>query len=100
MRVMSSSAGAVEVHGTVAVNGKVDGRSADALVTEIELTRENLARTIDRIADRVSPANNVRRLRERGLEQIARPDVQMAAVAVGLAVVGIAIYRIWGRRRK
>jgi hypothetical protein len=42
----------------------------------------------------------VRRLRERGLEQIARPDVQMAAVAVGLAVVGIAIYRIWSRRRK
>jgi hypothetical protein len=99
MRVMANSASAVEVHGTVAVNGRVEGRSADALVAEIERTRENLARTIDSLADRMSPANNVRRLRERGLEQIARPDVQMAAVAVGLAVVGFAIYRIWGRRR-
>ena len=30
---------------------------------EIERTRENLAQTIDALADRVSPANNVRRVR-------------------------------------
>jgi len=97
---MANPASAVEVHGTAAVDGKVGGRSADALVAEIERTRENLARTIDTLADRVSPANNVRRLRERGLEQIARPEVQMAVAAAGLAVLGFAVYRIWGRRRK
>jgi hypothetical protein len=100
MRVMANPASAVEVHGTVAANGKVAGRSADALVAEIELTRENLARTIDTLADRVSPANNVRRLRDGAREQLGRPEVQLAAAAAGLAVIGFAIYRIWGRRSK
>jgi Protein of unknown function (DUF3618) len=97
---MADPDGTVEVHGTVAANGRVGGRSADALVAEIERTRESLAQTIDSLADRVSPANNVRRLRERALEQIARPEVQLAAAAVGLAVAGIVIIRIWGRRRR
>jgi len=97
---MADPDGAVEVHGTVAVNGRVASRDPDALVAEIERTRENLARTIDSIADRVSPANNVRRLRERAQEQMARPEVQLAALAVGLTAFGIAVYRIWGRRRK
>jgi Protein of unknown function (DUF3618) len=97
---MADPDGAVEVHGTVAKNGRVAGRDPDALVAEIERTRENLARTIDSIADRVSPANNVRRLRERAQGQMARPEVQMAALAIGLTVVGITVYRIWGRRRK
>jgi hypothetical protein len=96
---MADPDGAVEVHGTVAVNGRVGGGSADALVAEIERTRENLARTIDSLADRVNPATNIHRMRERAMEQVARPDVQLAIVAVGLATVGFAIYRIWGRRR-
>lgn len=97
---MANPERAVEVRDAAAVNGRVSGRNAEAIVAEIERTRENLARTIDSLADRVSPANNVRRLRERGLEQVARPEVQLAAVAVGLAVFGLAVYRIWGRRRK
>jgi anti-sigma factor RsiW len=88
-----------QLRGTVAVNGKVAKRDSDAIVAEIERTRQNLARTIDSLADRVSPANNVRRLRERATEQLSRPEVQLSAAAVGLAVVGLAIYRIWGRRK-
>ena len=96
---MADPDGAVEVHGTVAMNGRASS-DPDALVAQIERTRENLARTIDGIADRVSPANNVRRLRERGREQIARPEVRLAAAAVGLAAAGLVIYRIWARRKK
>jgi Protein of unknown function (DUF3618) len=96
---MADPDGAVEVHGTVAMNGRA-GSDPDALVAQIERTRENLARTIDGIADRVSPANNVRRLRERGREQIARPEIRLAAAAVGLAAAGLVIYRIWARRKK
>jgi Protein of unknown function (DUF3618) len=91
-------------------NGKVSKRDSDEIVAEIERTRQNLARTIDSLADKVSPASNVRRLREeasgqtqrlreQASEQLARPEVQLVAAAVGLAIVGIAIYRIWGRRR-
>ena len=38
-------------------NREVAVRDPDALVTEIERTRENLARTVDQLADRLSPAN-------------------------------------------
>jgi hypothetical protein len=97
---MAEPDGTVEVQGTVAVRGAVAKQDPDMIVAEIERTRENLAQTIDSLADRVSPANNVRRLKDRLAEQAARPDVQLAAAAVGLAVLGIAIYRIWGRRRR
>jgi hypothetical protein len=88
------SAVAVRDSGTVAAR-----KGPDELVAEIERTRENLARTIDTLADRVSPANNVRKLRARLAEQAARPEVRLAAAAVGLAVVGLTIYRIFGRRK-
>jgi Protein of unknown function (DUF3618) len=91
---------AVELHGTVAVQGTVTGKDPDAIVAQIERTRENLAQTIDTLAERVSPANNMRRLREQAMEQIARPEVRLAAAAVGLAIIGVTIIRVWGRRRK
>ena len=96
---MADPDGAVEVHGT-AVSGSVTKQSPDMIVAEIERTRENLAQTIDSLADKVSPANNVRRLKDRLAEQAARPEVQLAAASIGLAVLGITIYRIWGRRRR
>ncbi len=98
-----SSAGAtdgkVALTGTVAANGRVAKRDSEDIVAEIERTRQNLARTIDTLADRVSPASNVRRLRERAAEEMRKPEVQLAAAAVALAVAGIVAYRIWGRRR-
>jgi hypothetical protein len=94
-----SQGGTVAVRNGTSPNGKVAKRDSDEIVAEIERTRQNLARTIDSLADRVSPASNVRRLREKAAEQAARPEVQLAALAAALAVTGIAIYRIWGRRR-
>jgi anti-sigma factor RsiW len=91
---------AVEVHRNRVVSGSVSRRSPDAIVAEIERTREDLARAIDSIADRVSPANTMRRLRERAAEQASRPQVQLAAAAVGAAVVGVVVLRIWARRRR
>lgn len=83
----------------VAVNGRVSRRDSDAIVAEIERTRQSLARTIDSLADRVSPASNARRLRERAQEQFRRPEVQLAAAAVVLVVAGVTIYRVFGRRK-
>jgi hypothetical protein len=82
------------------VQGTVTKRDPDQIVAEIERTRENLARTIDTLAGKVSPANNVRMLKERVAGQVSRPDVQLAVAAAGLALVGFTIYRIWGRHRK
>ena len=88
------------VTGTVTSNGRVAKRDSDDLVAEIERTRQNLARTIDTLADRVSPASNAKRMRERASEELRKPEVQLAAAAVVLAVTGIMIYRIWGRLPK
>ncbi len=91
--------GRAVTNGSAARNGKAAKRDTDDIVAEIELTRQSLARTIDSLADRVSPAGNARRLRARAAEQASRPQVQLAGLAVALAVTGITIYRIWGRRR-
>jgi hypothetical protein len=97
---MANPGGAVEVHGAVAVSGALAGRDPDALVAQIEHTREDLARTIDELADRVSPANNIRLLRERARQELSRPEVRIGAAVAGAAIVGIVIIRIWSRRRR
>ena len=97
---MAERGGAVEVRGAVAVEGAVAKNDPDVLVAQIERTREDLARTIDSLADRVSPAGNVRMLRAKVVEQVARPEVQLGAAAVGAAVIGVAILRMWARHRR
>jgi hypothetical protein len=72
----------------------------DLLLTQIEQTREDLARTIDDLAERVSPASNVRLLRNKLAAQAARPEVRLGAAAVGVAVVGLTVLRIWAQRRR
>jgi hypothetical protein len=85
--------------GTVARNHGARN-SPDAVVAEIEHTRDDLARTIDALADRVSPASNVRRLRDKVSEQAARPEVQLGAAAAGAFLVGLTLLGIWARRRR
>lgn len=96
---MAGQHGEVEAHGTVAVNGAAKG-NPEALVAQIERTREDLARTIDDLAERVSPAGNVRLLREKLAEQAARPEVQLSAAAIGLATVGLVVLRVWMKHRR
>jgi len=71
----------------------------DVLVTQIENTRADLARTIDEIADRVSPGNVARRTRERVQQRISQIDPLIGG-AVALAAVSVGCYLIWRRLRK
>jgi hypothetical protein len=83
-----------EANGTVAI------RDPDVLVGEIERTRQDLARTIDELADRVSPANMARRAGARLREQAGRPEVRLAGAAVAAAIaLSAAAYRVRRRRR-
>ena len=77
---------------------ELEVRDPDILVTEMERTRDELARTIDAIADRVSPANNARRVMERVREQASNVDPRFV-VAGAVAVAGIAALLLWRRRR-
>ena len=79
-------------------DGEVALQDPDVLVKEIEQTRENLARTIDQLTERVSPAGIARRSLTRLREQAARPEVQLAA-GVALATVAVAVFALWRRRR-
>lgn len=79
-------------------NAEVAVRDPDALVKEIESTRENLARTIDALTERVSPGNVARRALSRLREQASRPEAQLAG-GVALITVAAAAYLLWRRRR-
>src|SRR5260370_29606763 len=80
-------------------NGEVALQDPDTLVKQIERTREDLARTIDTLTQRVSPGNVARRAVSRVLDQASRPEVQLAAGAAVLAVGGLAIL-VWLHRRR
>ena len=71
----------------------------NALVTQIERTRTDLARTIDEIADRVAPANVARRATDEIRERISQID-PLVGGAIGLAAVSVTCYLIWRRLRK
>ena len=80
-------------------NGEVALRDPDDLVKDIERTRENLARTIDTLTERVSPANVAKRARSRARDQASRPEVQIGAAAA-LTVVATLALVVWRRRRR
>lgn len=80
-------------------NGKVAVRDPDVLIQEIERTRENLARTIDALTERVSPANVARRALTRVREQVSRPEVRLAGGVAAVATVAVVAYTLWRRRR-
>ena len=81
------------------VNGRVAVRDPDAVINEIERTREDLAHTIDALTERVSPGNVARRSLDRIREQVARPEVQMIGGAVVLVTAAVVAYSLWRRRR-
>ena len=78
-------------------NGEVALQDSDALVKEIERTRENLARTIDTLTERVSPANVAKRAVSKLRDQASRPEVQIGAAAVTVVTVALVVWR-WRRR--
>lgn len=69
------------------------------LVAEIERTRTDLARTIDELADRVSPAKVAQRTSARIREQISQVDPLIGG-AVALAAVSVTCYLVWRRIRR
>ena len=71
----------------------------NVLVTQIENTRADLARTIDAIADRVSPGNVARRTTDRVREKISQID-PLVGGAVALAAVSVTCFIVWRRLRK
>jgi hypothetical protein len=88
------------MHVMAEANGEVAARDPDALVTQIERTRESLGRTVDQLAVRLSPANVAQRALDRARDDFQGAGTRMAGGAVAaLAVLGVAFYLIRRRRR-
>jgi hypothetical protein len=83
----------------IEIKGDAPALPASALVSEIERTRADLARTIDEIADRVAPRNVARRTADRAKERLAQVD-PLVGGAVVLAAASVTCYLIWRRLRK
>ena len=69
-----------------------------ALVTEIEKTRAELARTIDAITDRVSPSKVAQRTSAQVRDRLGQVDPFVGG-AVVLAAASITCYLVWRRLR-
>ena len=80
-------------------DGEVAVRDPDAVVKDIETTRDNLARTIDALTERVSPGNVARRTLAKAREEVSRPQVQLVGGAVILVSVAVIAIGMWRRRR-
>ena len=72
----------------------------DALVADIDRTRAELARTIDAIADRVSPKKNVNRAMEQVRQRASQVDPLMAGAAAGAVLVGVTVVFLVRRRKR
>jgi hypothetical protein len=77
------------------------------LMAGIDRTRADLARTIDAISDRVSPKKNLQRAVDQAREavdevreRISQVDPIVAGVAVGAAVLGLAVLILVRRRTR
>jgi hypothetical protein len=71
----------------------------DELVADIDRTRAELARTIDAIADRVSPKKNVDRVMTEVRQRASQIDPLMAGAAAAAVVVGVTALFLVRRRR-
>jgi hypothetical protein len=72
----------------------------DALVADIDRTRADLARTVDAIADRVSPKKNVDRAVTQVRQRVSQIDPVMAGAAAAAVVLGLAALLLLRRRRR
>jgi hypothetical protein len=71
----------------------------DELVADIDRTRTELARTIDAIADRVSPKKNVHRAMAEVRQRTSQVDPLMIG-ATAAVVIGVSVLFLVRRRRK
>ena len=72
----------------------------DELVADIDRTRAELARTIDAIADRVSPKKNVQRALEEVRQRASQVDPLMAGAAATAILVSVTVIFLVRRRKR
>lgn len=72
----------------------------DELVADIDRTRAELARTIDAIADRVSPQKNLSRALEQMRQRVSQVDPLVAGAAAAAVLVSVTVVFLVRRRKR
>ena len=72
----------------------------DALVADIDRTRAELARTIDAISARVSPAKNAQRAMEQFRQRASQVDPLIAGAAAAAVLVSVTVIFLVRRRKR
>ena len=71
----------------------------ETTISDTEQAREDLARTIDAITDKVSPANVARRTADKLRQRVQAVDPKLAAAGAAVVVAGVVALVVWRRRR-
>ena len=82
-------------------DAETDAKPVDqnALVADIDRTRAELARTIDAIADRVSPQKNLNRALEQVRQRVIRVDPLIVGAAAAVLVSVTVVFLVRRRMR-
>lgn len=76
-------------------------RSIDAIQRDIEKNRNQLAQTLDELADRANPKHIADDAKTQIMNKLSDPQVQLILGAVAAGVVGLIGFSVArGRRRK
>ena len=70
----------------------------ETTISDIEQAREDLARTIDAITDKVSPANVARKTADKLRQRVQAVDPKLAAAGAAVVVAGVVALVVWRRR--
>lgn len=72
-------------------------RDPDAIMQEIDQTRDQLAATVDSLAERANPRRLADDLKARVIEFVTKPAVVASLAGVGVVVAVIVVRRVRNR---
>ena len=75
----------------------VADRDPEAIKQEIDVARDQLAATVDSLAERANPRRLADDLRARVIEFVKRPVVTASLVGAGALVVVVVVHRVRNR---
>lgn len=75
----------------------VADRDPEAIKRDIDVARDQLATTVDSLAERANPRRLADDLKARAVEFVRKPAVMLSLAGVGAVVVVVVVHRVRNR---
>lgn len=72
-------------------------RDPEAIIRDIDEARDQLAATVDSLAERVNPRRLADDLKARAIEFVTKPAVMVSLAGVGTLIVVVVVHRVRNR---